>query len=127
MTTPQTPERWRRIATILDEALEQPAEARRAHVERACASDPVLRDEVLALLARGEQAGGFLEGSPVTGIDTLSDPGGVPPPEEATHDTLGPYRLLRRIGHGGMGVVYLADRADGQFEKQVALKLVRRG
>ncbi|HEV8200201.1 MAG TPA: tetratricopeptide repeat protein [Candidatus Polarisedimenticolia bacterium] len=127
MTTPPTPERWRRISRVLDEALEQPAEARRAHVERACASDPVLRDEVIALLARGEQAGDFLEGSPVSGIDTLSEPGGALPPEETAHDTLGPYRLLRRIGHGGMGVVYLADRADGQFEKQVALKLVRRG
>jgi serine/threonine protein kinase/tetratricopeptide (TPR) repeat protein len=128
MTTLQTPERWRRISRVLDEALEQPAEARRAHVERACASDPVLRDEVIALLARGEQAGDFLEGSPVSGVDTFSDPPGtVPAPEEAAHETLGPYRLLRRIGHGGMGVVYLAVRADGQFEKQVALKLVRRG
>ncbi|HYV20527.1 MAG TPA: serine/threonine-protein kinase [Verrucomicrobiae bacterium] len=128
MTTLQTPERWRRISRVLDEALEQPAEARRAHVERACASDPALRDEVIALLDRGERAGDFLEGSPVSGVDTFSDPPGtVPPQEEATHETLGPYRLLRRIGHGGMGVVYLADRADGQFKKQVALKLVRRG
>src|SRR4029077_3982392 len=105
MTTRQTPERWRRISRVLDEALEQPVEARRARVERACASDPVLRDEVIALLARGEEAGDFLEGSTGSGGDTLfAPPGTVPPPEEATHESLGPYRLFRRIGHGGMGV-----------------------
>ena len=42
-------------------------------------------------------------------------------------DRVGPYRLIREIGHGGMGRVFLAERADGQFEQQVALKLVRGG
>ncbi|HUD72294.1 MAG TPA: serine/threonine-protein kinase [Dongiaceae bacterium] len=128
MTGPLPAERWRRIASLLDEILELPEERRAAHLDEACASDPELKRQVLAYLAAGEGAGSFLEGSPVTGLDAASSfPGSPPPPEEQELDAVGPYRLLRRIGTGGMGVVYLATRADGQFEKEVALKLVRRG
>jgi hypothetical protein len=49
----------------------------------------------------------------------------VDPDPSASGSLIGPYRLLREIGHGGMGTVYLAERADHQYEKQVALKVVR--
>jgi serine/threonine-protein kinase len=126
---PLTPERWRQISAALDQVLDLPEEARRAQIDRACGSDPALREEVLAYLERGERAGRFLDGSPLGGIETLSvgedaDQGTSGEPLAAS---VGPYRLLHRIGRGGMGVVYLATRSDGQFVKQVALKLVRRG
>jgi serine/threonine protein kinase len=124
-----SPERWRRISSLLDQVLDLPEESRRPHLDAACATDPALADEVLAYLARGERAGGFLDGSPLSGIDTRTgdDDSGEGASGEPLATTIGPYRLLRRIGRGGMGVVYLATRSDGQFTKQVALKLVRRG
>ena len=46
---------------------------------------------------------------------------------QASAGEIGPYRLVRELARGGMGVVYLAERADGQFEQRVALKLIKRG
>ena len=122
-------ERWRRIAALLDVALDRDAAGRREHLRRACAGDPDLEREVLAYLDLGERAGDFLDGSPIDDLATVTaDPHApVPAPAEVADAPIGPYRLVRRIGRGGMGVVYLATRADGHFDKQVALKLVRRG
>jgi serine/threonine-protein kinase len=128
VTEPLPAERWRRIASLLDEILELPEGRRNEYLDQACATDPELKRQVLAYLAAGEGAGAFLEGSPVTGIESAASlPGSPSAPDEPEIEAVGPYRLLRRIGSGGMGVVYLAARADGQFEKEVALKLVRRG
>jgi serine/threonine-protein kinase len=126
VTEPLSAERWRRIASLLDEVLELPEGRRDAFLDTACASDPELRRQVIAYLAAGEGAGEFLEGSPVTGLERAT-PAEPDEPDAPGIDSVGPYRLVRRIGTGGMGVVYLASRADGQFEKEVALKLVRRG
>jgi serine/threonine-protein kinase len=130
LKSPTSPERWRTISTLLDEILELPESGRQEHLDRACGSDAGLKEEVLAYFASGVAAGSFLEESPISGLETLSAPPGPEPsddPEDPKSDTIGPYRLLHRIGRGGMGVVYLARRADGQFVKDVALKLVRRG
>ena len=86
---------------------------RAALLDEACAGDRELRAEVEALLAADRAAGGF--GSAPAAL-------AVEPPEAGAGDTLGPYRIERRIGAGGMGVVYLAERSDGQFARQVAIK-----
>jgi serine/threonine protein kinase len=66
--------------------------------------------------------------------DFLSQPALRPTPESRAEEAgamigrrIGPYRILRELGHGGMGAVYLAERADQQYEKRVAIKLLRRG
>ena len=78
--------------------------------------DAALRAEVESLLAAAEQAGDFLA-RPAVASATAA----------AIGQQLGPYRLLRELGSGGMGVVYLAERVDGQYRQQVAVKLSRLG
>jgi serine/threonine-protein kinase len=120
-----TPDQWRRIEAVLDQALELPSDARRAFARQACADDPALLADVEELLAADEQATGVLDESADESIALLLD---------AENDTasrigerIGPYRIIAEIARGGMGAVYLAERADGQFDQRVALKLVRRG
>ncbi|MEL7363775.1 MAG: serine/threonine-protein kinase, partial [Bacteroidota bacterium] len=115
-------QRWHQVKALFEEAVGQPAAERAAVLDRAGA-DPVLRAEVEALLAAHDDDTPFLD-EPITEAvwSLLNQPVHLP---EGT--LLGPYRLLQPIGEGGMGVVYLAERADGQFERRVAIKLVRRG
>jgi serine/threonine-protein kinase len=120
------PERWQRLMPLLDEALDLPPEARRAFVAR---TDPALRDDLAALLAADEEADDFLNDAAVDWASTL-----IEEIERATAEPtleagtlVGSYRVVRTLGQGGMGTVYLADRADGQFEQRVALKLIRPG
>jgi serine/threonine protein kinase/Flp pilus assembly protein TadD len=129
MNHPLTPERWLRIDSILDTAFELPVDARDAYLDRACAGDPELRSRVDALLAADREAGDFLAAPlirrrPAPGREP-DDPGLAA--VAAVGQRIGPYRVLRELGCGGMGAVYLAERVDGQFEQRVALKLIRRG
>jgi non-specific serine/threonine protein kinase/serine/threonine-protein kinase len=102
------PERWQQIKDIVADALAVPPPDRAVFLARACAGDPDALAEASSLLAADDPAGAFLE------IDR--------PP-----DRIGVYRIIREIGRGGMGSVYLGARADGQFEQQVAVKIVKRG
>ena len=97
---------WR---DLFEGALERPRQERAAWLARACDGDDALRDRVLALLAAAERDDGFLE----------------PPSRPAPGQRIGPYRLLERLGAGGMGAVFLAERQDPR--RRVALKLVHRG
>ncbi|HEY7637922.1 MAG TPA: serine/threonine-protein kinase [Gemmatimonadales bacterium] len=120
-----TPSRWQRLAPILDEALELSADQRAAYLERACAGDARLRAELEALLSADEASGEFLEGSAEAYLEGMAAGGlgdSVP-----SGTVLGPYRVTRELARGGMGAVYLAERADGQFDQRVALKLIRGG
>jgi serine/threonine-protein kinase len=116
-------DRWKRVEEILDELLDLPPERRRARLDERAAGDASLRAEVLGLLEEGEKAGGLLDRSLETSF------GGVlaPEPRTAQRRNIGPYRIVRELGRGGMGEVLLAERADGQFEHRVALKVVRAG
>ena len=120
-------ERWKRVSEILDILLDLEPEQRHAHLDVICAGDPLLLIEVKELLA-GLEAKVFFESPAASFAATMLDE------EQREWDgrtfagrIIGPYRLVRELGHGGMGVVYLAERADGQFEQKVALKLIKRG
>jgi eukaryotic-like serine/threonine-protein kinase len=114
-------------------ALERPAGERRAFLERACGGDEILRREVERLIESHEAAGDFLErpALAVFELPALAALGGGSDEEQVEDgldgSLLGSYRLVRAIGRGGMGVVYLATRSDDAFEKRVAIKLVKRG
>ncbi len=119
-----SPERWQQISTLLSDALDQPPEDRDAFLDAACDGDDALRAEVEALLQAAPGADQY--------FDDLADKALLPltPLLAANLDptaTVGPYRILEAIGQGGMGQVFLAERADGQFEQQVALKIIKRG
>ncbi len=119
-----TPERWCRVKEIFEAALQQEGSARVGFVAQAATDDPTLADEVLRMLASDEKAGGFLSGVLEGTLPRLasSAPGASP---VGRH--IGPYRVLSEIGHGGMGAVYRAVRDDDQYQKQVAIKLLREG
>lgn len=114
--------RWRRVRTILESALELGREERDRFLATECASDPALRAEVESILAADECADSFLHASPKNTSFTLSDPASI----RELGARVGAYELVRSIATGGMGAVYLARRADGQFEQEVAVKLLNR-
>ncbi len=119
-----TPERWRRVESLLEAALERTPEARAEFLDAECAADPSLRREVESLLAAHAQAESFIEEPAVEAATQLLTRAGA---DALARRPIGPYRLIREIGHGGMGIVYLAERADAAYQRRVAIKLVRRG
>ena len=120
-------DRWERTEAVLDAALRAPPEERSGILDRFCDNDRELRREVESLLAAEAQSKGFLD----TSAESFATPFVVATTarESSDHagDTIGRYRLVEEIGRGGMGAVWLAVRADGQFEQSVALKLIKRG
>ena len=116
-----TPETFGRAKEIFLDALEAPEGERAALVATRCGGDEALRREVEALLSSDQEGAGFLERVPLPPLPAC-DAEEVAPPAR-----VGPYRLLREIGRGGMGSVYLAERADEAYAGRVAVKLVRRG
>jgi serine/threonine protein kinase/tetratricopeptide (TPR) repeat protein len=117
------PERWRQIEDLFQSALDCEPGRRTAFLDSACASDLALRQEIESLLASYDK-GSFAETPAFAeGIKLLEES------EERSHlgQSIGPYKVIRRIGQGGMGAVYLAARADQTFQKEVAIKLIKRG
>ena len=115
-----TSERWQQVEALFGQALDAPAAERPQFL--GAIGDVELRREVESLLRAHGEAGSFFE-----------EPERFFPSESFEADTLSPgqiidrYRVIREIGRGGMGAVFLAERADRQFEMQVALKLIKRG
>lgn len=100
---------------------------RDAAIARLCGTDAALEADVRSMLAWAARVGAFLE-KPALGTDVSHlAPGPAEPPDDLPGTTLGRFRVLSRIAAGGMGVVYLGERADGQFEQRVAIKVVKRG
>lgn len=123
-----TPERWQRIETVLDAALDLPADQRDAYLRAACGDDATLLAEVRELLEGGERPGGPLEGPAAefaADLVGVVDPRATPAPL-STLTRIGPWHLVREIGRGGMGTVYLAERGE-HFQQRIALKLIRPG
>ena len=118
---------WARVEGILDQALDLPPGQRQAFVVSTCAGNAALQARVEDLLRSCDGRPGFLdEPALLRLVGLLRDTDNPPLVAEATlpFERLGPYRLLREIGRGGMGAVYLAERTDAEFERQVAIKLV---
>jgi eukaryotic-like serine/threonine-protein kinase len=103
-------ERWDRVSAILSEALDLPQADRDAFVAGQIERYPALRTEVLGVWDEMSRTGSVLDRPPAAG-----------PPDQAA---LGPYRIVGELGEGGMGVVHLAERSDGQFTRKVAIKRV---
>jgi eukaryotic-like serine/threonine-protein kinase len=117
-----TPERWQQIREVFDRAVSLEAGERPSYLDAACGVDSELRREVESLLCSDREAGtGFLN-TPAVDL-TRSEPAAA----SRVGRRIGAYNILEEIGHGGMGEVYRAGRADGQYEKEVAIKLVRGG
>lgn len=108
---------------MLEAALDLAPGERAAFLSEACGGDPTLRGEVEALISSADKAEGFLDGL-LEGAITLIGRGEAQPSEG---DMIGPYRVVRELGRGGMGTVYLAGRADDTYRKRVAIKLIKRG
>ncbi|MHC5006208.1 MAG: serine/threonine protein kinase, partial [Planctomycetota bacterium] len=116
---------FRQVEAIFHEALERPPAQRAAFLEQACDGDDRIRREVERLLKLDGQAAGLLDTAPWKQespethgpVDPLAQPGA----------RIGHYQLLERIAVGGMGTVWLAERADRHFEQKVAVKLIKRG
>lgn len=107
---------WCDVKAVLARVLEAPAEERPALIDELCASDPGLRSSVENLLKLEERAGSLFDSAVVPGAALRKEP--------AAPETIGPYRIVRELGRGGMGVVYLGERDDGEYRKQVAIKLI---
>jgi serine/threonine-protein kinase len=111
---------FRKVNELFDGALKLPASERSAFLKQQCGDDQALFDDVLALLDADMASQVLLDGVAASAID-------VPADQLANGDEVGPYRIAEKLGTGGMGDVYLADRADGHFDQRVALKLIKRG
>jgi serine/threonine-protein kinase len=113
-------EHWQRVRRLLEEARELPPTERGAFLTRVCGGDASLRAEVESLIAHGKESADLLD-RPADG-STLAEP-----PSSPRVERVGPYRVVREVGRGGMGSVFLATRDDDEFKRQVALKLLHPG
>jgi eukaryotic-like serine/threonine-protein kinase len=130
-------ERWQNVDRLYHEAMEHEESQRAAFLTRVCGGDEALLREVESLVSYGGRSGRFIEGSALEVVaPALAGDGGDG--HDPTYDEsqvvgkmigkrISQYRIVEQVGVGGMGEVYRAVRADDQYQKQVAIKLVRAG
>jgi len=112
--------RRQEIEEIFEAALDLPPAQRAGFVKAACGGDPELERDVLAMLRAHERAEGVLEDNAAGAAASLFE-------DSLRPRRVGRYRIVGEAGRGGMGVVYLGERDDGQFRQRVAIKLIRSG
>jgi serine/threonine-protein kinase len=117
-------DRWDRIKELFEAAVDLDPSKRAALLEKECGGDEALRVEIESLLQSDVQTAGFIE-RPAFEIPRDLFPNNGEEPFVGRQ--FGAYQVIHEIGRGGLGAVYLAARADDQYRKQVAIKLVRRG
>ena len=113
-----TPQRWQQVKEILADAREQPQAERRDWLTSTCAGDAELLAEVTSFLEQEEHLEGFIESSVFSVVAAVAEDR-----DNLVGRKVGPYRLEKTLGRGGMGIVYLARR-EQDFEQEVALKLM---
>ncbi len=111
---------WQQVKALFAEAVEQPVDTRIAFLERRCRGNTRLFDEVSSLLAASAEPQNLIENNVIDIASKIDDNNG-----DYAQQRFGNYRIIREIGSGGMGAVFLAERDDGEFEQTVALKIVR--
>jgi serine/threonine-protein kinase len=118
---------WGELNQLLDAALDQPAATRDGWIDRLAPQHDALKPRLRALLSYGanREHGDFLETLPTFDY-ALADPPENTAGADQPGDGIGPYRLIRELGRGGMGVVWLAERSDGLVNRPIALKLPHR-
>jgi len=118
-----TPERWQEVSEIVNQVLPLQPEQRAAYLAEIAVRDPELKQEVVSLLAHESADSEFLNTPAIRlpELDTLTSR------DSMLGRRLGAYQIVELIGLGGMGEVYRAFRADDQYRKQVALKIMRAG
>ncbi len=121
---------WEEVNRLFAAALDLPPDRREAFLDERCGADFETRAAVLSLLRAERDSEGLFEAPDVaTAREALRElaSGAEPAVETGGLERVGPYRLVRRIGRGGMGSVFLAEREGADFEQRVAVKLLRRG
>src|SRR5271156_3390632 len=114
------PENWEQVKELFTLALERDPTERSEFLRQACGEDDSLRAEIESLLSSFDGASTFLEDSPALNLSSAQPPA-------VAGKRIGAYRILGEIGRGGMAIVYLAERADEQFRKRVAIKMLQPG
>ena len=117
MTTPD----WQQVKSIFNVAVDLASGDRSAYLQEACRGDLVLKREVESLLASHEHTEGFLESTAVAEAASVLE---RDLSRRWIGRRIGPYELIEELGRGGMGQVFRARRADGQYQSEVAIKLV---
>src|SRR5256885_5544941 len=116
-----TPERWQEIEAVLQGALDRPPGERDSFLDDACAGDEELKEEANSLITAYDEAGDFIE-QPAIAQDARVLVGSDQ--DHKIGREIGPYRIIERLGAGGMGEVYLAQ--DARLNRLVALKILPR-
>ena len=111
-------ERWARTKELFNLALEQDPATRHALLLELCGADVLLRTDVESLLASHDRADSLLEGADAAPWSAARAPAMI-------SRCVGDYRIIREAGRGGTSIVYLAERADQQYQKQVAIKMLQ--
>lgn len=122
-----TPERWRQVEEIFQGALDLSPDERTKFVLDACGTDETLKRDVQLLLAQHDSAGELLDEPLYANTELGMLESFAEEFDPMLGRRLGSYRIEREIGRGGMGAVYEASRADNEFNKRAAIKLVKRG
>jgi serine/threonine protein kinase len=118
------PNRWEKVKEIFHAALALPESDRERFVESECAGDEQLLEEMRSLFGAHAEYDGFIDAPVFRSVASFVEDGTV---DSHLGEIAGSYRIEREIGRGGMGTVYLASRADSEFDKKVAVKLIKRG
>ena len=113
-------DRWQKIGIIFDEALKLKEPERTEFLQSACENDIEMIKEIRSLIEADQEVPEILQGNASDSISILNT-------ENYKGKIIGNYRIISQIAEGGMGSVFLAERADGQFDQKVALKIIKPG